>query len=268
MSNNNAIAYFILVFTVITLLGTYGILYYIDQLTVSGKVPAIQGTVNITIAGVCGDSYVTITSPLNEICESTDLQGKTCVTQGFDSGTLKCASNCTAFDTSGCTTNAVAAGAVGRPEVTERPINMTNITQGNIYSIVVNKLYPVYVIFKNVKYRLNVEIEDNKVTLIINPGDIKVGFVKGIEYGIDLDNDGKDDIVMVLDEVLARRAVFRLWSINLRTPIRPVIEKPEKGEKAKEEMQKTQGIRLDKTLVIIFIIIVILTLIIRKLRRH
>ncbi len=37
----------------------------------------------------------------DEVCEGFELRGKTCVSEGFDTGTLKCATNCT-LDTSGC----------------------------------------------------------------------------------------------------------------------------------------------------------------------
>lgn len=39
-----------------------------------------------------------------EVCDGTDLNGETCLTQGFASGTLACNAGCTAFDTSLCTT--------------------------------------------------------------------------------------------------------------------------------------------------------------------
>jgi hypothetical protein len=40
----------------------------------------------------------------NEICDGADLVGQTCVTQGFASGTLSCATNCGSFNTSSCVT--------------------------------------------------------------------------------------------------------------------------------------------------------------------
>ena len=38
-----------------------------------------------------------------EVCDGTDLDGETCVTQGFDGGTLACADDCNSFDTTACT---------------------------------------------------------------------------------------------------------------------------------------------------------------------
>jgi cysteine-rich repeat protein len=47
----------------------------------------------------CGDGDVT--TP-NEACDGSNLNAKTCVTQGFSAGTLACSATC-GFDTSGCT---------------------------------------------------------------------------------------------------------------------------------------------------------------------
>lgn len=46
----------------------------------------------------CGNNYV----DLGEVCDGTDLNGETCVSQGFASGTLACQAGCLAFDTSSC----------------------------------------------------------------------------------------------------------------------------------------------------------------------
>jgi hypothetical protein len=49
-------------------------------------------------AAVCGNGV--IETP--EVCDGLNLGGQTCVTQGFDAGTLACAGSCLAFDTTGC----------------------------------------------------------------------------------------------------------------------------------------------------------------------
>ncbi len=69
------------------------------------------GAVEYTGGGSCGDG--TITSP--EVCDTNgpQLGGQTCLTQGFDGGTLACASDCLSFDTSGCTTTAKPVGLSG-----------------------------------------------------------------------------------------------------------------------------------------------------------
>lgn len=46
----------------------------------------------------CGDEV----AEDDEVCDGPDLVDQTCATQGFDAGTLACARDCAAFDTSGC----------------------------------------------------------------------------------------------------------------------------------------------------------------------
>ncbi len=50
---------------------------------------------------VCGNNVTE--SP--EVCDGTDLNGETCQSQGFDTGTLGCLSDCSGYDTSGCSNN-------------------------------------------------------------------------------------------------------------------------------------------------------------------
>ncbi len=59
-------------------------------------------------AAVCGNAKIEGT----EACDGTALNGKTCVTEGFESGTLTCKSDCT-FDTSAC----VAADDCGNGDI-------------------------------------------------------------------------------------------------------------------------------------------------------
>ncbi|MDP3043554.1 MAG: Ig domain-containing protein, partial [bacterium] len=85
-------------------------------------------TVTVTAANACGaqasDSF-TLTVKKNEWCgdnilqtaqgeqcDTTQLNGQTCVTQGFSAGTLGCLSSCT-FDTSGCCNSACAGRECG-----------------------------------------------------------------------------------------------------------------------------------------------------------
>jgi hypothetical protein len=48
----------------------------------------------------CGDNHVNQES---EVCDGTDLNERTCQTQGYVSGTLSCTPNCALFDTGACT---------------------------------------------------------------------------------------------------------------------------------------------------------------------
>ncbi|PKN44365.1 MAG: hypothetical protein CVU59_11810, partial [Deltaproteobacteria bacterium HGW-Deltaproteobacteria-17] len=49
----------------------------------------------------CGDGQIEGA----EVCDGTALGTATCATQGFDGGELACATDCTAFDTTGCSNN-------------------------------------------------------------------------------------------------------------------------------------------------------------------
>jgi hypothetical protein len=49
--------------------------------------------------GVCGNNVV---DAMGELCDGFDVGAETCVTQGFDAGTLSCSGDCSAFDVSGC----------------------------------------------------------------------------------------------------------------------------------------------------------------------
>ncbi len=50
--------------------------------------------------GTCGDCIVAPRA--GEVCEATDLAGRTCASLGFTRGVLRCASGCGSFDTTGC----------------------------------------------------------------------------------------------------------------------------------------------------------------------
>jgi Lamin Tail Domain len=56
-------------------------------------------TTGCSAAADCGND--TIESP--EVCDGSDLASQDCTDHGFDEGTLDCATNCGAFDTSSCT---------------------------------------------------------------------------------------------------------------------------------------------------------------------
>ena len=60
-------------------------------------------TSGCTIDPICGDAEVNQPS---ESCDGIDLDGETCLTQGFDGGTLACNTSC-GFDTSACTTDPI-----------------------------------------------------------------------------------------------------------------------------------------------------------------
>ncbi|RDV37840.1 hypothetical protein DV096_12050 [Bradymonadaceae bacterium TMQ3] len=56
---------------------------------------------------VCGDNTI---NQASETCDGANLNGQTCITQGFDGGTLACSDSC-GFDTSACVMNPVCGDA-------------------------------------------------------------------------------------------------------------------------------------------------------------
>lgn len=54
--------------------------------------------VGSTTTATCGNNMV----EEGEFCDGTDLNGETCASQGFDSGTLKCDTDCRGYDESSC----------------------------------------------------------------------------------------------------------------------------------------------------------------------
>ncbi|MDD9952777.1 MAG: hypothetical protein OXR66_00405 [Candidatus Woesearchaeota archaeon] len=69
-----------------------------------GRVAQVWAVVDYT-GGFCGDNETNG----NETCDGTDFNGETCVSQGFDGGTLGCAVDCGSYDTSGCWTDSCSA---------------------------------------------------------------------------------------------------------------------------------------------------------------
>jgi cysteine-rich repeat protein len=52
-----------------------------------------------TCVTTCGDGIIAGT----EDCDGANLNGETCVSRGYNGGTLACANDCQSFDESGCT---------------------------------------------------------------------------------------------------------------------------------------------------------------------
>ncbi len=57
---------------------------------------------------ICGNNI----QEQGETCDGTDLNSQTCVTQGFDGGTLSCSANCQSFVTSQCTVTTCGNGVI------------------------------------------------------------------------------------------------------------------------------------------------------------
>ncbi len=70
-----------------------------DQITGSFSIGTTY-TGRLGILKYCGNSII----DSGETCDSANLNSQTCSTRGYSSGTLACNSDCSGFDTSGCTT--------------------------------------------------------------------------------------------------------------------------------------------------------------------
>ncbi|HLD58093.1 MAG TPA: hypothetical protein VI977_00425 [archaeon] len=89
--------------------------------TANGNSTTRNISLNIQSIQNCGNS--TIQSP--EVCDSSNLNSKTCVTQGFASGTLTCNSDCYGFNTSACVGT---ADSVVRSLSSLNALHGTNVT--------------------------------------------------------------------------------------------------------------------------------------------
>ena len=71
-------------------------------------VSAVSVNVSADVQSLCGNGNI----DSGEQCDGSNLNGKTCSTQGFSAGTLSCNSNCT-FNTSACTSGGGGGGGGG-----------------------------------------------------------------------------------------------------------------------------------------------------------
>jgi len=73
---------------------------------VSDGIDTVSNSWNVQIAGSDDDSTCSNgVKELGEVCDENDLGSESCTTQGFDTGTLSCSSDCFSFDTSLCRVN-------------------------------------------------------------------------------------------------------------------------------------------------------------------
>ena len=73
---------------------------------VSDGIDTVSNSWNVQIAGSDDDSTCSNgVKELGEVCNENDLGSESCTTQGFDTGTLSCSSDCFSFDTSLCRVN-------------------------------------------------------------------------------------------------------------------------------------------------------------------
>jgi cysteine-rich repeat protein len=78
----------------------------------SGTCETEPGYVCVGQPSLCHSGYVCGNNLAegSEVCDGTDLRGQSCLSLGFSGGTLKCATDCTNFNTSTCTRDCNASG--------------------------------------------------------------------------------------------------------------------------------------------------------------
>src|SRR3989338_7687144 len=72
--------------------------YVINVSATSASAGNPSNTVSITVNSVCGDGAI----DGSEVCDGSNISSQTCITRGFDQGSLACLSDCSNYDTSGC----------------------------------------------------------------------------------------------------------------------------------------------------------------------
>lgn len=91
----------------------------------------VDGACKQPVTAVCGNGQIDV----GEVCDGGLLNNQTCQNKGYDSGALKCASNCLSFDTSNCqklnntqTTNNQTQSDDANKLVSARIVESTNNT--------------------------------------------------------------------------------------------------------------------------------------------
>src|SRR3989344_2556698 len=126
----NILQYLIVLLFVIAILDTIVIVRLVDR-AVRGAEAAnhvqggVIGTISMTVQ-VCGDNLVHGT----EQCDGNNTNGSTCISLGYDGGTLACKSNCS-YNTSACTSQDTDGPVVDL----QYPLNNTQLNQSNGYFV-------------------------------------------------------------------------------------------------------------------------------------
>lgn len=207
------------------------LLFQIEGNKLTGAATTIDGQVDVEVATTCGDN-VTAGS---EICDGTDLEAATCLTRGFDGGTLGCSSNCLSFNTTSCTTitEETEIIRVGRGGIAPKLI--FNVDTTNQFDAAISKTMTVYIIFKEETYLFNLqELENYAIFKLKHPTDIPLSYYKiaeGQTITIDLNEDGIADLYLTLTDILTRRAAFHMEKF------RPLIIGTPKSQSAKQHLE-------------------------------
>ena len=107
------------------------IFYFLNSLNLIEDIQAQTAVVISTVKiAVCGNNI----REANEVCDRTDLAGKTCQDFGYTHGDLACSPTCDAFDTSGCyTPPAPAPAPAPGPAPAPPPVVTKVVLQGKAY---------------------------------------------------------------------------------------------------------------------------------------
>lgn len=67
-----------------------------------GNLVNTDSCLNTCVDAICGDSFIRTSGANPEICDNRNVGDQTCITQGWEEGSLFCADGCMEFDTSNC----------------------------------------------------------------------------------------------------------------------------------------------------------------------
>src|SRR3989344_1327871 len=130
-------------------------LFQIETNKLTGAATIIEGQVSVEVATACGDNVAAGI----ETCDGTDLESATCITRGFDGGTLSCSSDCLSYNIASCTTIISGAAEVGQGGITPKLI--FNVDTTNKFDAAISKTMIVYIIFKEETYLFTLQELEN-----------------------------------------------------------------------------------------------------------
>ena len=171
-------------------------------------------------AAVCGNNII----ETGEECDGTNLGGESCISLGFDGGTLHC-SNCL-FDTSDCTTDR-AGGGGGR---TDGGITSQQFT-GLIQSFNLGTGSSVCFYYQNLEHCLRIlGINPNYVDLILTSDPQEFTLAPGKTEKLDVDGDGTKDLEVTLLGISPNQQTANVqmkWISEELPTTQPIEEVPE-----------------------------------------
>lgn len=173
-----------------------------DQITGSFSIGTTY-TGRLGILKYCGNSII----DSGETCDSTNLNSQTCSTRGYSSGTLACNSDCSGFDTSGCTTTTTVTtpSPTGGGSYSGTPPSPTAFSSTTSVDVSTGDFVALSVaqgasfIVKNVEHFVDVkEIGEDFARLWIYSEPVEVLLKVGKRASVDVDNDTLTDVSVEL----------------------------------------------------------------------